>query len=356
MKHSMVISLLLAMLAATPIGLAAQNKAWATLSNGVLTFSYGAKPKAPSQVKCNGCGRNVSSSSNFCSNCGAKIVKAFWVFDASANVADPTGGKWPLWRQAIYKGEFEEEYITKVVFQASFKQATNIRSTRHWFHWLSNLTEIVGLEYLNTANVTDMSHMFEGCEKLRRINLSNFNTQNVTNMNALFSGCKSLTSIDVSRFNTSKVTDMGAMFCMCTKITQINVSNFDTRNVINMYDMFSWCEGLTTINLSNFNTSKVTEMERMFCACTNLKSVNVSKFNTSKVKRFCSMFDGCKSLTTLDISNFVVKNAFCDHMFGDCVKLKTVYVSSQNWKPKVGDSAYGENILMYNCNASFVKK
>ena len=37
-----------------------------------------------------------------------------------------------------------------------------------------------------------MSHMFDGCNSLTNINLSNFNTQNVTNMSFMFFDCYSL--------------------------------------------------------------------------------------------------------------------------------------------------------------------
>ena len=37
-----------------------------------------------------------------------------------------------------------------------------------------------------------MSEMFFGCEKLKKLNLSNFNTQNVTNMNNMFNHCRNL--------------------------------------------------------------------------------------------------------------------------------------------------------------------
>ena len=47
-----------------------------------------------------------------------------------------------------------------------------------------------------------MGSMFDGCQSLQKINVSNFDTSNVSDMSYMFSSCKSLTSIDVSHFNT----------------------------------------------------------------------------------------------------------------------------------------------------------
>ena len=37
-----------------------------------------------------------------------------------------------------------------------------------------------------------MSYMFSGCSSLKEINISNFNTNNVTDMSDMFSGCEKL--------------------------------------------------------------------------------------------------------------------------------------------------------------------
>ena len=47
--------------------------------------------------------------------------------------------------------------------------------------------------------------MFEGCESLTSIDLSNFNTQNVKIMERLFSYCRSLRFLDLTSFNTAEV-------------------------------------------------------------------------------------------------------------------------------------------------------
>ena len=141
---------------------------------------------------------------------------------------------------------FKDDYqnIKHIVINESFETFTPTTLIR-FFAILPNLETITGLEYLNTANVTDMSLLFDNCQKL--------------------------TSLDVTHFNTAKVT--------------------------NMYRMFNSC-GLTSLDLSNFNTEKVTNMELMFSGCSNLKTIYASdKFITAAVTESQDMFSGCNSLS-----------------------------------------------------------
>ncbi len=41
----------------------------------------------------------------------------------------------------------------------------------------------------DTSQVISMFGMFQGCEQLEYLNLSNFNTSNVSDVRCMFSGC-----------------------------------------------------------------------------------------------------------------------------------------------------------------------
>ena len=69
--------------------------------------------------------------------------------------------------------------------------------------------------------------MFDNCNSLISLDLSNFNTQNVTDMYGMFSGCYSLISLDLSNFNTQSVTDMGGMFYNCNSLKRENIITKD---------------------------------------------------------------------------------------------------------------------------------
>ena len=169
------------------------------------------------------------------------------------------------------------------IFDSSFANYTTLSSTAYWFMGCGKLTEIRGLSNLNTANVTSMRNMFNGCSGLTSLDLSGFNTANVTDMGYMFYGCSGLASLDLSGFKTNNVTRMDWMFRNCSGLTSLDVSGFNTANVTDMSGMFSGCSGLTSLDVTNFNTANVTYMSVMFYGCSGLTSLDVSGFKTDNV-------------------------------------------------------------------------
>ena len=138
----------------------------------------------------------------------------------------------------------QKENIYKVVFDASFANARPTSCCR-WFADCFYLTEIDGIENLNTQNVTDMSEMFTCCYALTSLDVSNFNTQNVEDMTDMFLGCDGLSLLDLSNFNTANVMGMSFMFSGCSTLQTIFASDkFVTDQVFGGDDMFIGCENL----------------------------------------------------------------------------------------------------------------
>ena len=266
--------------------------------------------------------------------------------------------------------------IKNVIFEESFNTYTPT-SLKDFFRGCTGLDKITGLEYLNTAEVTDMSFMFYGCyalasldlsnfnttkvenmfgmffncENLSSLVISNFNTANVTDMSYMFHYCKNLSSLDIPNFNIAKVTDMSYMFHMCQKLTELNLSNFKTEKAKNMSNMFSFCNKLKKLNLSNFNTAEVTNMSSMFEDCNKLSSLDLSNFNTTKVKDMSSMFKNCQVLSSLDLSNFnTTKVENMSGMFSGCSMLQTIYVSDDFVVTGITNEDYKKN-LFTGCEA-----
>ena len=131
------------------------------------------------------------------------------------------------------------------------------------FVWLSGLTEIEGLDQVDTSEVTNMQEMFYSCESLEHLDLSSFNTKKVTNMTMMFASCYKLSSIDLHSFDTSSVTDMSFMFSSCQSLTSLDLRNFNTRKVTDMSYMFSSATNLKTLNISSFQMAQVTNKKRM---------------------------------------------------------------------------------------------
>ena len=135
--------------------------------------------------------------------------------------------------------------VKSVVIEPSYKDYKP-ENTANMFAYYGLMTEIVGMENLNTEKDTTMAYMFAGCYMLSDIDLSHFNTENVKDMNSMFNTWSSvLTTLDLTSFNTSKVT--------------------------NMYYMFTGNYGLKTIYVGeNWNTDAVTSADYMFGSDNNL--------------------------------------------------------------------------------------
>ena len=231
--------------------------------------------------------------------------------------------------------DIETKNIKNIVFDESFKTYAPT-SLEHFFAGCSTLETISGLEYLNTANVTNMYRMFYECNKLSSLDLSNFNTANVTNMEEMFYSCQNLSSLDLSKFNTEKVTNMSGMFAGCQKLSSLDLSKFNTKEVKHMNSMFESCSALSSLDLSNFNTANVESMSGMFAGCQKLSSLTLSNFNTANVEFMDNMFNGCSVLTSLDLSNFNTKEVrYMYSMFQACSALTTIYASDEFVTTKV---------------------
>ena len=275
----------------------------------------------------------------------SKVAESYAVFDEATNTLTfkhdtnkPAGAfalneieNAPGWYKPNDDGS-NANIIKKVIFDASFANARPT-SCYKWFCGCQDLTNIEGIEYLNTENVTNMNGMFYACLALTTLDIANFDTKNVTNMSHMFNGCYTLTTLDVSNFDTQKVTNMSGMFWNCAALTTLDVSHFDTQNVTDMDGMFCNCYALTTLDVSNFDTKNVTNMNGMFSSCYALTTLDIASFDTQNVTDMNYMFNGCRALTTLDVSNFDTQNVTnMGYMFGSCYKLTTLDVSNFDTK------------------------
>ena len=198
-----------------------------------------------------------------------------------------SGDSIPAWNKSINN-------IPRVVFDASF---ANARPTTcyAWFKDFTNLTQIEGIE--------------------------NLNTEKVTNMRSMFSGCICLKSLDVTNFNTANVKDMRDMFYDCRNLAELNLSNFNTANVENMRSMFSECKNLAELDLSNFNTAKVTNMGTLFSGCLNLTTIYVNDDFVITNKSY-RLFIGCTKLKgAIDFDKLKTNSGFANYTTGYFTKL-----------------------------------
>ena len=265
--------------------------------------------------------------------------------------------------------------IKNIVFDESFKTYAPT-SLREFFKGCETLETISGLEYLNTAKVTDMGNMFHGCSALTSLDLTNFNTAKVVNMNNMFKGCSALTTIYASdKFVTDNVSNGSDMFTGCKSLKDYSDSKTDhtfaycgTNGYFTPggcgyaeYDLSSKTltfrykgvkpEGAYALNEgasepgwltykneikevvfnASFANARPTSCYYWFSSCKNLTDIEgIENLNTENVTNMNSMFDRCSALTSLDLTNFnTAKVSDMSYMFMGCTALTTIFVSDK---------------------------
>ncbi len=180
------------------------------------------------------------------------------------------------------------------------------------FNGYSNVTDIIGLENLDTSNVIIMMDMFDNMSSLSSIDLSSFNTSNVSNMFEMFKDCSSITNLDLSAFDTSHVINIAKMFSNMASLQELNLSNWKLNDALAKdFSSVTWLQPydnveipLKTIILNNVDTANVTTVENMFSDLNNLETLDLSAFDTDNLVNMNGMIFGSNKLQTLNLSNW----------------------------------------------------
>ena len=117
-----------------------------------------------------------------------------------------------------------KDNILYIQFEGVLYLNTNSNSL---FKNFKKVNEIIGLEFVNTSKVVDMSSMFYGMNSIKELNLDNFNTSKVEDMNSMFNGMNELDSLDISNFNIDSNISTNSMFKYCKSLKEIMVGNIN---------------------------------------------------------------------------------------------------------------------------------
>ncbi len=188
--------------------------------------------------------------------------------------------------------DYRPTYVTTVIFDPLFANARPT-STCQWFYNMTNLSDIQGLEYLNTSEVTTMNQMFRYCRSLTNLDLSSFDTQKVTDMGSMFNACAGLKNIDLSSFNTNHRMSFNWMFGDCTSLEVLDLSNFNTSAVYNTANMFNGCTALKTIYVGDeWNAQGVSSSTQMFKGCLSIVGGAGTIYDANHVDKAYAHVDG----------------------------------------------------------------
>ncbi len=207
------------------------------------------------------------------------------------------------------------KYVTSI--DISGWNTENVTNAYRMFLGCVSLQSLEFGEGLHLEACTTMAEMFKNCIYLTNADFSKLYTSGeLTSMNATFEGCFRMGEINLENVNSANVTDMYHLFYMgawdgnnydlgtaehrkadfreSAGLSEITFGeNFSTANVSNMEGMFGKCMHLTKINgLESFNTSNVTNMKQMFWCTGSLAEIDCSSFDTANVTNFTDMFTG----------------------------------------------------------------
>ena len=223
-------------------------------------------------------------------------------------------------------------------YRALFNQRTdNGNNMRSLFYECPAME--LDLSNLDTNNVTNINHMFYGCNNLTTLDVSGFNISNINTLSYIFSSCTSLSEIiGLNDWNTTNVNTMDSVFYH-SGISSLDLSSWDVSNVSTMTSVFSECRNLSYLNLTGWDTRNVTNMSYMFAYMQSegLPTLDLSHFYTDNLTNACGMFNWCNYLQKLDIRNFDLtpkddNEVDISSMFEGCDNLRTLHLNNCNRK------------------------
>ena len=125
---------------------------------------------------------------------------------------------------------------------------------------LSNLSSMFKQHYnlisadlsIKSPIINDISHTFESCSNLTYIDFSSFIGQKIKSMNSLFKECYNLTNITgLEKLDTSSLDDIEGMFVDCKNITEVDLSSFNLSKITHKNIIFDNNESLKKVKLNN---------------------------------------------------------------------------------------------------------
>ena len=197
---------------------------------------------------------------------------------------------------------FSDTSITNIDALSGW-DVSSVKSMNSMFYNAASLENINGAINWDTSSLEQVGTMFMGASNLKNIDGAiNWDTSKVTSMSWMFLNATSLENIDGAiNWDTSKVTTMSYMFGRTNKLDNIDGAiNWDTSKVTTMSMMFQ-SSGVTNIDGAiNWDTSKVTDMSEMFRSASNLKNTNGAiNWDTSEVTTMYFLFGGASSLESV---------------------------------------------------------
>ena len=190
------------------------------------------------------------------------------------------------------------------------------------FSGCSKLTSVGDLNKWTGSNATNVAYMFNGDIALESLDLTNFNPRQATDFSAMFSNCKALKNMgNLRKWTGSNATSVAYMFNGCDALESLDLTNFNPSQATNLSAMFSYCGSLKDLSsINSWHIEAAEDINYMFLydskltkpiVLNNSNDPNNSSVQKNKLGSAKQTFAGCSQLTQLDISKLNLTQA--DH-------------------------------------------
>ena len=163
--------------------------------------------------------------------------------------------------------------------------------------WRFKGTSVKNIDWLRYFSaLTTASSIFQGCKSIEgSVNLRGCVSSAMTDLTNMFNGCNKITTMDCSNWDISNVTRLASTFMSCSNLQVLNVSGWNTSNVSTFENCFRYCGSLTEIDLTGWTISTDASTTYMFLNCSALKDIK-GLGDTGLTSIGQGAFSGCGSL------------------------------------------------------------
>lgn len=175
--------------------------------------------------------------------------------------------------------------------------------------WLTNIT---GMDNVDTYLTTNMKNMFKNCRAMQQFNMPHLIKAKCQTTEGMFDNCDYATHFDLSSCDTSGVKNMNRMFCD-VGASELDLSSFDFSSVTTADEMFYEAYYLKRIKVDGKSSDSASGSFTLYMPkCTSASSIfgyntALATFNGKLLLPACTDFSnafyGCSSLQSIDLSN-----------------------------------------------------
>ena len=188
----------------------------------------------------------------------------------------------------------------------------------------ANDTQLYFFPVVNTANVTNMSYMFQNTNLLV---VPDLNTSKCTDLYGTFSGCGNLLYADLSSWTLSKVKYASDMFESCERVSTIILPKGLRPTYAD--EMFYNCKALTQVNIKDIDFSQCTNMSSVFYNCYGLTVI--PRLDTGRCTNLYGIFQNTDNLVRvegIDMKSVSGNQSLFGLLFSDNKKLRYLLIKN----------------------------